>query len=117
MFSLPPLGRSRPWAALSLLVLGFLLPPLAAHAQYPGGGSGGGYPGGGSSSTGSWQVSDSNNGTWSDTSPSYTPPDGSGPWTAGSNGCSFGGSDDRNGNIQGTVTTTLTWVPAAGQTM
>jgi len=34
-------------AALSLLVLGLLLAPLAAHAQYPGGGYPGGYPGSG----------------------------------------------------------------------
>ncbi len=64
-----------------------------------------------------WAVtySDNGTGTWSYVSPSQTPPAQNGKWTPGSNGCSFGGSDTRNGSIQGTVT--LTWVPAAGQTM
>ena len=64
-----------------------------------------------------WQVTYTNNGTFSCTIPNATPPNQSGNWTAGSNGDSLSGSNTQNGNLQGTVTATLTWVPAVGQTM
>ena len=65
----------------------------------------------------SWAVTYTNNGTWSYVDPTQTPPAQSGLWPAGSNGDGLSGSNTRNGNLQGTVTATLTWVPAAGQTM
>lgn len=65
----------------------------------------------------SWAVTYTNNGTWSDTDPTQTPPAQSGLWPVGSNGDSLSGSNTRNGSLQGTVIATLTWVPAAGQTM
>ena len=100
MLPFPLACRSRSLAAFSLLIL--LVSLMPAQAQTP---------------SHSWQVTYSNTGTWSYTSPSATPPDQSGPWPVGASGYSLGGSDTRNGNIQGTVTATLTWVPASGKTM
>jgi len=111
---------SPPSAAPALLCLPFaaalavgLSAPTGVSAQYPGGG----YPGGGHA----WTVTSTQQGTWSYTSPSQTPPSQSGNWPtgpfAGGGGYGFGGSDDRNGASDGAVTSTLTWTPAAGKTL
>ncbi len=132
-------------SVLSLFTLAAFLAALAtpqpAQAQYPGGGypggypgggypgggypgggyPGGGYPGGGSGGGHYWQITYSQTGTWSyalrDT-PSYglsTPY--SDPWPAAGSGDGGGGSNEINGSTSGTITATLTWIPATGQTM
>ena len=139
MLSLPLLGRSRSWAVpLWLSLLSLLTPSLLctspAHAQYPGGGSGGGYPGGGGGYPGGgpppdpghyWQVTYASSGTsfmdYFAGNKDNILPFGPVPWTdtlgetAGGGG--IGGQYAADAMAIGSITPTLTWVPAAGQTL
>ncbi len=114
------------------LVTAFLLvaPPAQAQSDYPGGGSGGGnsYPGsgGGSSPPPShcWNITYSQTGTWSEiTIDNYgnrTPLNGE--WDTLTAPYNTSGGGDNHGYhyvsdiTDGTVTATLTWVPADGYT-
>lgn len=95
---------SRSFAAFSLLSLLVSLTP--AQAQTP---------------SHSWQVTSSNTGSWSYAERDVPVTGQSTPhspaWTVGSDGGGGGSSTDINGDSEGTVTATLTWIPATGQTM
>ncbi len=85
-------------------------------ADYPGG-----YPGGDPGHR--WDVSSTQTGTWGYDLRDY-PGAGqtthiSGAWPTGPvpGGYGVGGGQCINGNVQGTVTTTLKWIPAAGKTL
>jgi len=102
--------------------LGFLLTPLAAHAQYPGGGSGG-YPGGGSGGGGGAYSGPaySSPGNCTITTPGDPQSPHVYPYALTSSG--FGGGNAYSGLSNGTtsvctgkITATFTWQPAyAGQ--
>ena len=131
MLPLPLLARCRSWlvaSVLSLFACGtlFLLAlstPNPAQAQYPGGG---GYPGGGSgggsggSGSHCWQITYSQTGTWSYADPNVpttgqkTPHSDPVPTVGNGYGAGYSSMDD---SVSVTVTATLTWIPATGQTM
>ncbi len=102
--------------------MGFLLTPLAAHAQYPGGGSGG-YPGGGSGGGGGAYSGPaySSPGNCTITTPGDPQSPHVYPYALTSSG--FGGGNAYSGSSNGTtsvctgkITATFTWQPAyAGQ--
>lgn len=110
--------------SLALLTLGLLCIQPAHADTYPGGGyPGGGYPGGGSSQGSGhyWKITYSNSGTIS-----YAIPDvpilgesipKSEPWSPTDSITGFLSGSDINGNATGSVTATLTWIPAVGQTL
>lgn len=132
------LARCRSWSTVNALIL-FALPasllltlstPQPAQAQYPGGGypgsgSGGGYPGGGSgggSTNGHcWQIVYTQTGSWSyadrDMPVTGQSTGFTGAWPTTGNGYEIGGGGQIDGNVSGTITATLTWIPAAGQTL
>jgi len=107
--------------SLALLTLGLLAAPPAQAQQYPCGGSG--YPGGGSGGGTTpdpghyWKITYSSKGTTPYAIPNnpilsdFTPY--SYPW----NPTDSGGSTSDSTHINGNVTATLTWVPAAGKTL
>jgi len=105
---MPPLFAAALVRYLSVLPSATLLASLAlcprACAQQPSGHS--------------WTVTSTQQGTWSCVRP-YPPL--SGVWDPGpipgGGGWGFGDSETKNGAVDGAVTSTLTWTPAAGKTL